>query len=157
MFVRGLVGERFCVRNSGATAVVEGVGDHACEYMTGGRVVVLGRRGRNVAAGMSGGTAYVLDLHAARVNTEMVDLEALDGEDVELLRQMLCTATSSRPARPSAAALLDRLGDAPQRVHQGDAARLQAGAGGPMAAALEAGFDGDSQETMDAIMEASHG
>ena len=65
IFLRGGVGERFCVRNSGATAVVEGVGDHACEYMTGGRVVVLGPTGRNFAAGMSGGTAYVLDLEAA--------------------------------------------------------------------------------------------
>ena len=62
MFLRGVVGERFCVRNSGALAVVEGVGDHGCEYMTGGRVVVLGRIGRNFAAGMSGGVAYVLDL-----------------------------------------------------------------------------------------------
>ena len=60
--MRGIVGERFCVRNSGALAVVEGVGDHGCEYMTGGRVVVLGRIGRNFAAGMSGGVAYVLDL-----------------------------------------------------------------------------------------------
>ena len=62
VFIRGGVGERFCVRNSGATAVVEGVGDHGCEYMTGGRVVVLGPTGRNFAAGMSGGIAYVLDL-----------------------------------------------------------------------------------------------
>ncbi len=60
-FIRGLAGERFAVRNSGATAVVEGVGDHGCEYMTGGRVVVLGRTGRNFAAGMSGGIAYVYD------------------------------------------------------------------------------------------------
>jgi glutamate synthase (NADPH) large chain len=74
VFIRGGVGERFCVRNSGATAVVEGVGDHACEYMTGGRVVVLGRTGRNFAAGMSGGTAYVLDLEPHRVNSELVDL-----------------------------------------------------------------------------------
>src|SRR5699024_5522702 len=60
-FLNGVAGERFCVRNSGATAVVEGVGDHGCEYMTGGRVVVLGHTGRNFAAGMSGGVAYVLD------------------------------------------------------------------------------------------------
>ncbi len=60
-YVRGLAGERFCVRNSGVNAVVEGVGDHGCEYMTGGRVVVLGQTGRNFAAGMSGGIAYVLD------------------------------------------------------------------------------------------------
>jgi glutamate synthase (NADPH/NADH) large chain len=81
IFLRGKVGERFCVRNSGAVAVVEGVGDHACEYMTGGRVVVLGGTGRNFAAGMSGGIAYVLDLAPGRVNTEMVLVEELDAED----------------------------------------------------------------------------
>ena len=85
LFVRGAVGERFCVRNSGATAVVEGVGDHGCEYMTGGRAVVLGEIGRNFAAGMSGGTAYVLDLDATRVNTAMVDIDPLDEPDRELL------------------------------------------------------------------------
>ena len=74
IFLRGQVGERFCVRNSGATAVVEGVGDHGCEYMTGGRVVVLGPTGRNFAAGMSGGVAYVLDLDEGRVNHELVEL-----------------------------------------------------------------------------------
>jgi glutamate synthase (NADPH/NADH) large chain len=89
LFVRGVVGERFCVRNSGATAVVEGVGDHACEYMTGGRVAILGRTGRNVAAGLSGGVAYVLDLDERLVNPELVDLEPLDDGDVETLRQML--------------------------------------------------------------------
>ena len=89
LFVRGRVGERFCVRNSGATAVVEGVGDHACEYMTGGRVAILGSTGRNVAAGMSGGVAYVLDLDLAKVNVEMVELEQLDEGDVETLREML--------------------------------------------------------------------
>jgi glutamate synthase (NADPH/NADH) large chain len=89
LFVRGVVGERFAVRNSGATAVVEGVGDHACEYMTGGRVAILGPTGRNVAAGMSGGVAYVVDLDPAKVNGEMVDLEPLDEGDAETLRQML--------------------------------------------------------------------
>jgi glutamate synthase (NADPH/NADH) large chain len=84
-FIRGVVGERFCVRNSGATAVVEGVGDHACEYMTGGRVVVLGPTGRNVAAGMSGGIAFFLDLDTAVVNGEMVDVETLTAEDREFL------------------------------------------------------------------------
>ena len=87
IFVRGVVGERFCVRNSGALAVVEGVGDHGCEYMTGGRVVVLGRIGRNFAAGMSGGVAYVLDLPEHRVNREMVDLDPLDAEDRAFLRE----------------------------------------------------------------------
>ncbi|GAB2921265.1 glutamate synthase large subunit [Rhodococcus aerolatus] len=88
-FLRGRVGERFCVRNSGATAVAEGVGDHACEYMTGGRVVVLGPTGRNVAAGMSGGIAYVLDLDAGLVNTAMVSLDPLDDDDREFLARTL--------------------------------------------------------------------
>jgi glutamate synthase (NADPH/NADH) large chain len=74
MFFRGGVGERCCVRNSGATVVTEGVGDHGCEYMTGGRVVVLGKTGRNFAAGMSGGYAFVLDLEEIRVNPELVEL-----------------------------------------------------------------------------------
>ena len=89
LFVRGLVGERFCVRNSGATAVVEGVGDHACEYMTGGKVVVLGQTGRNFAAGMSGGIAYVVDLNVENVNSEMVELESLDDNDKEFLSSIL--------------------------------------------------------------------
>ena len=89
LFVRGLVGERFCVRNSGATAVVEGVGDHACEYMTGGKVVVLGQTGRNFAAGMSGGIAYVVDLNVEDVNSEMVELESLDDNDKEFLSSIL--------------------------------------------------------------------
>jgi len=77
-FISGIVGERFAVRNSGACAVVEGVGDHACEYMTGGRVVILGATGRNLGAGMSGGIAYVVDLDPERVNTEMVRLRPAD-------------------------------------------------------------------------------
>ncbi|WP_019146435.1 glutamate synthase large subunit [Aeromicrobium massiliense] len=81
IFLRGRAGERFCVRNSGATAVVEGVGDHALEYMTGGRVVILGPTGRNVAAGMSGGEAYVLDLDESLVNPEMVEVRTLAGPD----------------------------------------------------------------------------
>ena len=89
IFLRGVVGERFAVRNSGATLVVEGVGDHACEYMTGGRVLILGRTGRNVAAGMSGGTAYVLDLDVDRVNPDMVDLETLGPDDIEIVRELL--------------------------------------------------------------------
>jgi glutamate synthase (NADPH/NADH) large chain len=83
------VGERFCVRNSGATAVVEGTGDHGCEYMTGGRVVVLGRTGRNFAAGMSGGTAYLHDpdgTAVTRVNGEMVDVLPVADDDREWLR-----------------------------------------------------------------------
>jgi glutamate synthase (NADPH/NADH) large chain len=84
-----VVGERFCVRNSGATAVVEGAGDHACEYMTGGRAVILGPTGRNVAAGMSGGVAFALDLVADRVNKEMVDLEPLTEEDDVFVRSLV--------------------------------------------------------------------
>ena len=83
-FIRGIVGERFCVRNSGATAVVEGIGDHGCEYMTGGRAVILGPVGRNFAAGMSGGIAFVYDTSGRfvdRVNTEMVLIEDADDDD----------------------------------------------------------------------------
>ncbi|MCC7411754.1 MAG: glutamate synthase large subunit [Gammaproteobacteria bacterium] len=92
-YFRGIAGERFCVRNSGATAVVEGVGDHGCEYMTGGRVLVIGSTGRNFAAGMSGGIAYVLDEAGdfrRRCNLEMVDLAALETvEDVREVKAML--------------------------------------------------------------------
>jgi glutamate synthase (NADPH/NADH) large chain len=89
IFLRGQVGERFCVRNSGATAVVEGVGDHGCEYMTGGTVVVLGPTGRNFAAGMSGGSAYLLDLVPARVNPELVELAPVTGRAAEELEQLV--------------------------------------------------------------------
>ncbi|MGJ7442662.1 glutamate synthase large subunit [Aquipuribacter sp. MA13-6] len=89
ILIQGEVGERCCVRNSGATVVVEGVGDHGCEYMTGGTVVVLGRTGRNFAAGMSGGVAYVLDLREGRVNRELVDIEPVDDADVDLLLPLL--------------------------------------------------------------------
>ncbi|MDW3213824.1 MAG: glutamate synthase large subunit [Ilumatobacteraceae bacterium] len=92
IYLRGMVGERFCVRNSGATAVVEGVGDHGCEYMTGGRVVVLGPTGRNFGAGMSGGIAYVYDRNNdfdRKVNYEMVEIEQLDESDRDFLHQTL--------------------------------------------------------------------
>jgi glutamate synthase domain-containing protein 3 len=91
-FFRGLAGERFAVRNSGACAVVEGVGDHGCEYMTGGRVVVLGRTGRNFAAGMSGGIAYVYDVDRrfeGRCNAELVDLEELTEDDAAEVRALI--------------------------------------------------------------------
>jgi glutamate synthase domain-containing protein 2/glutamate synthase domain-containing protein 1/glutamate synthase domain-containing protein 3 len=91
-YVRGVAGERFAVRNSGALAVVEGVGDHGCEYMTAGRVVVIGKTGRNFAAGMSGGIAYVLDVDsqfARRCNQQLVELEPLAEEDLEFVRKML--------------------------------------------------------------------
>ena len=86
IMIAGVVGERFCVRNSGATAIVEGVGDHGCEYMTGGTVLVLGNTGRNFAAGMSGGRAFVLDLDVRLVNTEMVDILALPGDQEEVIK-----------------------------------------------------------------------
>ncbi|MCV7153182.1 glutamate synthase large subunit [Mycolicibacterium pyrenivorans] len=89
VYLRGRTGERFAARNSGALAVVEGVGDHACEYMTGGRVVVLGKVGRNMAAGMSGGIAFVLGLDPKRVNTDMVELQRLDPEDLVWLRDVV--------------------------------------------------------------------
>src|SRR5256885_39810 len=92
LYIRGVVGERFCVRNSGAHAVVEGVGDHGCEYMTGGRVVVVGPTGRNFAAGMSGGIAYVYDDSGQLprlCNHDMVDLEKPDRpEDVTTIRTL---------------------------------------------------------------------
>ena len=104
-YFRGVAGERFCVRNSGASAVVEGVGDHGCEYMTGGRVVVLGATGRNFAAGMSGGVAYVLDEtgdFATRCNLAMVGLEKLtEAGEIEKVRQMISRhgdATKSKRA-----------------------------------------------------------
>jgi glutamate synthase (NADPH) large chain len=89
IFISGRVGERFCVRNSGATAVVEGVGDHACEYMTGGTAVILGTTGRNLGAGMSGGVAYVLDIQVNRVNPEMIDLDPLTDADISELHGII--------------------------------------------------------------------
>jgi glutamate synthase (NADPH/NADH) large chain len=107
IFIRGVVGERFAVRNSGATLVVEGVGDHGCEYMTGGRVVVLGVTGRNFAAGMSGGIAYVYDadgVFASNVNYDMVELEPVTGEDDEWLR-----ATIERHGEFTGSAVAERV------------------------------------------------
>jgi glutamate synthase (NADPH) large chain len=150
MFLRGIVGERFCVRNSGALAVVEGVGDHGCEYMTGGRVVVLGPIGRNFAAGMSGGVAYVLDLPAQRVNPEMVDLDPLDDED----RAVLADAVARHHAETGSAvahALLtdwetavDRFG----KVMPKDFKRVLA---------AQAAAQRDGRDVNEAIMEAAHG
>jgi glutamate synthase (ferredoxin) len=92
-YINGIAGERFCVRNSGANAVVEGIGDHGCEYMTGGTVVVLGKTGRNFAAGMSGGVAYVYDpnklFENGLCNMEMVELETLEEGDVTKLRRLI--------------------------------------------------------------------
>jgi glutamate synthase (NADPH/NADH) large chain/glutamate synthase (ferredoxin) len=91
-FFRGLAGERFAVRNSGAHTVVEGIGDHGCEYMTGGRVVVIGPTGLNFAAGMSGGIAYVLDVDGgfrSRCNTELVGFDEISGDDAEEIRALV--------------------------------------------------------------------
>jgi len=104
-FIRGKAGERFAVRNSGATAVVEGVGDHGCEYMTGGTVVVIGSTGRNFAAGMSGGIAYVYDIlgqFSENCNMEMVDLDPMGDDDMETLKSLLSehlTTTGSTVAK----------------------------------------------------------
>ena len=108
IYLRGMVGERFCVRNSGATAVVEGVGDHGCEYMTGGRVVVLGPTGRNFAAGMSGGVAYVYDpqsVFGAKVNYEMVELESLSSTDLDELKAILTMHVSETESAVAAKVL----------------------------------------------------
>ncbi len=108
-FFRGLAGERFAVRNSGASAVVEGVGDHGCEYMTGGRVVVLGSTGRNFAAGMSGGIAYVYDDHnafAACCNAELVELELLSEHDEAELKDLIAEH-AERTDSPVAERMLD--------------------------------------------------
>ena len=110
IFLRGVVGERFCVRNSGATAVVEGVGDHGCEYMTGGRVVVLGDTGRNFAAGMSGGIAFVYDpdrTFANNLNTELVDIEELETQDVEFLASIIAEHRAETESPVAAAILAD--------------------------------------------------
>ena len=114
IFLRGRVGERFCVRNSGATAVVEGVGDHALEYMTGGLVVILGETGRNLGAGMSGGIAYVLDLDLGRVNPEMVDLDPLSATDVAELREVVARHAEETGSVHAA----DLLADWPQAVQR---------------------------------------
>ena len=92
-YINGIAGERFAVRNSGATTVVEGVGDHCCEYMTGGRVIVLGETGRNFAAGMSGGIAYVYDPKNKFINglcnTETIEFEDITSEDAHELKQTI--------------------------------------------------------------------
>ena len=130
VFIRGAVGERFAVRNSGAVAVVEGVGDHACEYMTGGRVVVLGPTGRNFGAGMSGGVAYVYDpsqSFASLVNGEMVDIDPLDDEDIDFLRDVV-RRHQAETGSTVAAAILAPLARQRPPLPEGHAGGLQAGA-----------------------------
>ncbi|MDR1797185.1 MAG: glutamate synthase large subunit [Clostridiales Family XIII bacterium] len=110
VYIRGVAGERFCVRNSGASAVVEGVGDHCCEYMTGGTVVVLGGTGRNFGAGMSGGIAYVYDADGSfegRCNLEQVSIVALDAEDEAALKSLLQTHAERAGSERAKALLAD--------------------------------------------------
>jgi glutamate synthase (NADPH/NADH) large chain len=155
LFLRGQVGERFCVRNSGATAVVEGVGDHGCEYMTGGTVVVLGRTGRNFAAGMSGGVAYVLDLRPGRVNPELVDLLPLDAADAAVVEDLVrrhrdeTESTVARRLLQDWPAALERF----TKVMPRDYARVLA----VRTQAEAEGLDLDGDEVWNRIMEASRG
>lgn len=107
IFIRGVVGERFCVRNSGATAIVEGIGDHGCEYMTGGQVLVLGKTGRNFAAGMSGGRAFVLDLEPALVNNEMVDILAVPRDQRDALHDLVVRFNDETGSQVAAELLAD--------------------------------------------------
>ena len=155
IFLRGIAGERFCVRNSGATAVVEGIGDHGCEYMTGGEVVILGRTGRNFAAGMSGGVAYVLDLDADLVNPELVDIQGLRPSDVERARELL-EAHVEHTGSSLAQSLLADWPTAAARfslVLPRDYQRVL----DVRAAAQAEGLDIDGTEVWDRIMEASRG
>ncbi len=157
LFIRGQVGERFCVRNSGARAVVEGVGDHGCEYMTGGRVVILGRTGRNFAAGMSGGVAYVLDLRAERVNPELVDLQQMtsEAEDAAELHDLV-RRHHEETESPVARRLLEEWGTALARftrVMPRDYARVVR----VRRQAEDEGLDLDGDVVWSRIMEASRG
>jgi len=149
-FVRGVVGERFCVRNSGATAVVEGVGDHGCEYMTGGLVVVLGPTGRNFAAGMSGGVAYLLDLDRRRVNTEMVDIDKPDDAELATVREVVRRHVAETGSRFGEELLADWESNAARfsKIMPRDYKRVLAA----QAKAAQEGLDVNEQ-----IMAASHG
>jgi glutamate synthase (NADPH/NADH) large chain len=157
LFINGGVGQRFCVRNSGATAVVESVGDHGCEYMTGGRVVVLGSVGRNFAAGMSGGVAHVLDLDPALVNPELVDLHPLDdsdaGVDSDIVRDLVRRHHEETGSERAAKLLADWESSGPRftTVMPRDYARVLAA----KAAAVRDGLDEDA--TTKAMMEAIDG
>jgi glutamate synthase (NADPH/NADH) large chain len=153
VFLRGQVGERFCVRNSGAIAVVEGVGDHGCEYMTGGRVVVLGPCGRNFAAGMSGGIAYVYDPNgslAGLYNPESVDLEPLAPDDREWLRDRISMHRDETGSAVADRILADWVGSSEQfvTVMPQDYRRV-------LEATERALSEGRSVE--EAVMEAAHG
>ncbi|MCA2660042.1 MAG: glutamate synthase large subunit [Microcystis sp. M049S2] len=154
VYISGVAGERFGVRNSGVTTVVESVGDHACEYMTGGKVVVLGPTGRNFAAGMSGGVAYVLDESgdfATRCNTQMVALEALEGEEIDDLRELIQRHADYTQSQKAALVLANWSEMLPQfvKVMPKDYKRmLQC-----IKEALDSGLTGDS--ALDAAFEAN--
>jgi glutamate synthase (NADPH) large chain len=150
MLLRGVVGERFCVRNSGATAVAEGTGDHGCEYMTGGRVVVLGPVGRNFAAGMSGGIAYLLDPDPGRVNTQMADLEPLAEQDADFLRELIGRHHAETRSAVAAALLADWEAALPRfaRVMPRDYKRVLAAA---------AAAERDGVDVSEAVMAAASG
>ncbi|WP_433873296.1 glutamate synthase large subunit [Saccharopolyspora sp. CA-218241] len=150
LFVRGVVGERFGVRNSGAIAVVEGIGDHGCEYMTGGRVVVLGGTGRNFAAGMSGGVAYLLDLDPLRVNAEMVDLDPLADSDREFLHDRVRRHYEQTESQVARALLADWDGQVERfgKVMPKDFKRVLA---------AQSAAERDGRDVNEAIMEAAHG
>jgi glutamate synthase (NADPH/NADH) large chain len=155
IFLRGRVGERFCVRNSGATAVVEGVGDHGLEYMTGGTALILGPTGRNVAAGMSGGVGYVLDLDARRVNRELVDISPLRPADQQAVRSLLAEHQRWTGSTVASRLLTDwenaknRFSLILPRIYQ----RVL----DVRAAAVAEGLDVDGAVVWDRIMEASRG
>ncbi|GAA4954012.1 glutamate synthase large subunit [Yinghuangia aomiensis] len=153
ILLRGRVGERFCVRNSGATVVSEGVGDHGCEYMTGGTAVVLGPTGRNFAAGMSGGVAYLLDLDPAHVNTELAGIEELDDTDRQTLHDVVRRHHEETGSAVAEALLADwdtssrRFGKIMPRDYKAVLAAKDA--------AEQAGLT--ESETVQKMMEAAHG
>ena len=154
LFIRGQVGERFCVRNSGATAVVEGVGDHACEYMTGGEALILGATGRNIAAGMSGGVAWVMDLVPERLNAELVDAQPLSDEHLERVRALLtkhCEETDSAVAKALLELDPEELRGRFTTLVPRDYARVLKARAEAEAAGL------DEETTVKLMMEASHG
>jgi glutamate synthase (NADPH/NADH) large chain len=160
MFLRGQVGERFMVRNSGATAVVEGIGDHGCEYMTGGQTLIIGRTGRNFGAGMSGGTAYVLDLRTTRVNKQALEsgelqLRDLDAEDRDIVHGLLVKHVEETDSQ-LAARLLENFDDTAARITKvlprDYAAVLQT-----RLDAIEEGLDPDGEEVWSRILEVTGG
>ncbi|WP_123304871.1 glutamate synthase large subunit [Bogoriella caseilytica] len=160
IFLRGKAGERFCVRNSGATAVVEGLGDHAAEYMTGGTLLVLGPTGRNIGAGMSGGTAYVLDLDRGKINPlalaggELI-LSEIDAEDVSIVTDLL-----QRHVEATGSVVAERLLNDPAALSARITKvlpRQYAAVSAALVKAAEDGLDPASPEVWNTIMEASRG